>query len=151
MTIEPTVSDAEVEAAARAYLFALDIDPDLPHGLKPEGEIWWKVEAPRLRAALLAAARVRGAMPEAAVAWIDWAGGPCPIPGGMIFSFRRRSGEIAGGFGRPTEFFWGRYDKPLPSDIIAYRFVGPSSAAELRRPSSDVAREALAALEKGTP
>lgn len=52
LNIELNVTDEQVETAARAWCLAWDIDPDYPHGGKPNAEAWWKVEAPSLRAAL---------------------------------------------------------------------------------------------------
>ncbi len=43
-----------VAAAARAYLRELDIDPDYPHGGKPDSPAWWTVEAPRISVAIIA-------------------------------------------------------------------------------------------------
>ncbi len=43
-----------VEAATRAYLYELDLDPDMPHGLEPDAEIWRKVQAPMISAAITA-------------------------------------------------------------------------------------------------
>lgn len=43
-----------VEAATRAYLRKLDIDPDYPHGGKPDSPAWWTVEAPHIAVAITA-------------------------------------------------------------------------------------------------
>ena len=49
------VTDEMVEAAARAWCLEWDIDPDLPHALKPGQPAWWTFEARGIRAALTAA------------------------------------------------------------------------------------------------
>lgn len=52
--------------------------------------------------------------------WIEWLGGKCPAGQKDVVSFLRRSGERVDGVGNPDAFNWGRYDRHMPSDIIAY-------------------------------
>jgi hypothetical protein len=49
------VTDEMVEAAARAWCRAWDIDPDFPYSMVAGAAPWWKVEAKAMRAALEAA------------------------------------------------------------------------------------------------
>jgi hypothetical protein len=69
--------------------------------------------------------------------WIDWAGGPCPIPdakaGDWVGQFRFGAEFI--GCGCADEYNWA--DRDFDSDIIAYR---------VRLPADDLLRQAIEAL-----
>jgi hypothetical protein len=53
--------------------------------------------------------------------WIMWSGGECPVGTDAYVDFWRRSGEVVLGVSHPEAFNWGRYNKPIDTDIIAYR------------------------------
>ena len=50
--------------------------------------------------------------------WIEWEGGPCPVPDGSTFHVRFRSGMVDSG---DTASEWEWSDNGHPYDIIAYR------------------------------
>lgn len=67
---------------------------------------------------------------EAALEWIEWDGGPCPIADDVTVSIKRRGGEFIERIAHAGDFNWGRYDRPLATDIIAYRvFPAPSNSS----------------------
>lgn len=49
-----TAHEKALEAAARAYLRELDVDPDMPYGGRPGAKIWWTIEATTVAPAISA-------------------------------------------------------------------------------------------------
>ena len=71
--------------------------------------------------------------------WIDWAGGPCPIPDAKAgdFEIKLRNGKTIG-WGS-AEYWatwqdWWQWQGPKPKAIVAYR---------VRLPAEDLLRQAI--------
>ena len=76
--------------------------------------------------------------------WIDWAGGPCPIPDAKAgdFEIKLRNGKTIG-WGS-AEYWatwqdWWQWQGPKPKAIVAYR---------VRLPADDLLRQAIEALRE---
>lgn len=70
--------------------------------------------------------------------WIDWAGGPCPIPDGTPHEVRRHGDKTTTYDEHPETWSWEQGKNGLRTgDIIAYR---------VRLPADDLLRQAIEAL-----
>ena len=71
--------------------------------------------------------------PAAEQPWLNWRGGECPVPAGVIVEFNSRSGyrNIQHNQQLGTTLRWKHYDEAGSGDIIEYRIVGIESGYEL--------------------